>query len=487
MFGASEFIPWLLSASRTESRPPLPNRLPSISRLGLAALLLLAAGPVTAQQAAPVSLPAAPALPDPFPLEPKDDGNYLAPLLYLRPLRASYSASPLWRDDYLEELATKESFIENYAEAVADFDAARPPQTAADLEAVARAEVQLKADTAVDARQAILELAASRQAVFINEAHHVPMDRAFTLSLLRGLYAKGFRYFAAETLDEKDTGLQKRGYPTINSGYYAQEPIFGDLIRTAIKIGYKIVPYEYHGPKSSDPIVNQNLRERGEAQNLYDRIFKRDPKAKVLVHAGYGHIAKTTATGELTSRSADSKTSSGTITFMALWFERISKIVPLSIDQAIMYEHSASAYDSVYYQAAVADNLLPIVPVVLKNKLGHYFADPDDPAAYDLVVFHPRTLYEFGRPTWLSEDGLRQAYILPGDLGIPANTPALVQAFYANEDAAVAVPIDQIEVKPGLNPLPALMLPAGRFRLRVVDGTDKILREWMVDRNGATP
>ena len=152
-----------------------------------------------------------------------------------------------------------------------------------------------------------------------------------------------------------------------------------------------------------------------------------------------------------------------------------------------MYEHSDPIYESGYYRAAIADNLLPSVPVVFKNKLGHYFTDPDDPAAYDLVVFHPRTLYEFGRPTWLSEDGQRQAYILPGDLGIPANTPALVQAFYADEDAAVAVPTDQIEVKPGLNPLPALMLPAGRFRLRVVDGSGKVLREWQVDRNGATP
>ncbi len=463
---------------------PLPTFRFSLAPFSFTALLLLAAGPLSAQQTAPVTSAAAPILPDPFQLEPKADGNYLAPLLYLRPLRASYSASPFWREGYFEELATNESFIENYAEAIADFDAARPSET---QKPAAAAQASLSGYSPVDARQAILELSASRQAVFLNEAHHVPMDRAFTLSLLRGLYAKGFRYFAAETLDEKDTGLQQRGYPTISSGYYAQEPVFGDLIRTAIKLGYTVIPYEYHGPKSSDPVVAQNQRERGEAQNIYDRIFKNDPKAKVLVHAGYGHIAKTTATGELTSRSADAKTSSGTITFMALWFQKISHIVPLSTDQAIMYEHSAPAGESGYYQAALADNLLQDKPIVLKNKQGHYFADPDDPAAYDLIVFHPHTLYQFGRPTWLSEDGQRQAYILPGDLGIPANTPALVQAFYADEDTKIAVPVDQIEVKPGLNPLPALMLPAGRFHLQVVDGMGKVLRQWTVDRNGAAP
>ncbi len=459
-------------------------------RLGLAALLLLIAGPVAAQQLAPVKPVAGTELANPFNLEPKFQGNYLAPLLLLRPLRAAYTASPKWRSDYFQLLAFDESFIGNDAEAIADFDSsgpAPPPPTAADLKAIADAKTQLEAYTAVDARQAILELAASRQAVFINEAHHVPMGRAFTLSLLRGLYAKGFRYFAAETLSEKDTRLQQRGYPVLTSGYYTEEPVFGDLVRTAIKLGYKVVPYEYHGPQSPDPIVNQNRRERGEAQNLYDRIFKHDPKAKVLVHAGYEHIAKRDALWHLPPGAITPKAASGKVTFMALWFERISKIVPLSIDQTNMVESSIPQYEDPPYVAAIADNLLQDKPVALKDKVGHYFADVKHPDAYDLYVFHPQTLYQFGRPTWLSENGQRQAYLLPGDLGIPANTPAFVQAFYANEDAKVAVPIDQVEIKPGLNPLPALMLPAGRFHLRVVNGLGKVLREWTVTRDEARP
>ena len=456
--------------------------------LSLAALLLTTAGPLAAQQTVPS--PAAPVLSNPYTVEPKFEGNYLAPLLILRPLRAPYTASPEWRSDYFQLLATDESFVGNDAEAIADFDngePAPPPQTAANLKAIANATAQFKTYTAVDARQAILALAASRQAVFINEAHHVPMCRAFTLSLLRGLYAQGYRYFAAEDLNESDTQLQKRGYPTQKTGYYATEPVFGDMLRTAIKLGYKIVPYEYHGPQSPDPVINQNLRERGEAQNIYDRVFKHDPKAKVLVYAGYGHIAKASVVHQFTPGSITSKTATGTITFMALWFERISKIVPLSVDQTEMIESSIPQYDDPPYVAAIADHLLQDKPVVLKDKAGHYFASMTNSTAYDLYVFHPRTLYQFGRPTWLSEDGRRQAYILPGDLGIPANMPALVQAFYASEDAKIAVPIDQIEVKPSLNPLPALMLPAGRFRVRVVDGPGKVLREWMVTRDGATP
>jgi len=336
----------------------------------------------------------------------------------------------MWGNDYLQTLGTNESFVGNDAEAIADFDAETLDHAPASKETIAQDEVLLNGYTAVDAQQAVLAAASDHQAIFINEAHHVPMDRAFTLSLLRGLYARGFRYFAAETLTARDTDLKKRGYPTRNTGYYTDEPVFGDLVRTAIRIGYKIIPYEYEGTRLSNPVAAQNQRERGEAQNLYNRIFKNDPKAKVLVHAGYAHIAKSTFTMDFTPGAMASQTASGEATMMALWFQRINKIVPFSVDQTSMMEHSTPARESGYYQAAIADNLLQEAPIILRNKAGHYFVRPDDPSAYDLIVFHPRVQYEFGRPTWLSLNGTRQAYALPGDLGIPANTSALVQAFY---------------------------------------------------------
>ena len=463
------------------------NPLPSFLLASLCCANLVLSSSASAQQVTPAASAPALALPNPGTLVPKFDGNYLTPLLTLRPLRATYAASPMWHYYFLDTLGTDESFVGNDSEAITDFDAKAPDHVPPSKETIAQDEVLLKGYTAVDARQAILTAAADHQAIFINEAHHVPMDRAFTLSLLRGLYAKGFRYFAAETLYSTDTNLQKRGYPTLNTGYYTNEPVFGDLIRTAVKIGYKVVPYEYEGPRLSEPFAAQNQRERGEAQNLYNRIFKNDPKAKVLVHAGYDHVAKMTYTTEIPPGPITSKAVTGDWTMMALWFQRISKIVPFSVDQTYMMDHSTPQYESSYYQAAIADNLLQEAPAVFKDKAGHYFVRPDEPTAYDLIVFHPRVQYEFGRPTWLSMNGLRQAYALPGDLGVPANTSALVQAFYENEPAATAIPVDQVEIKPGLNPLPSLMLPAGRFHLRVVNGAGTVLREWHIDRNGATP
>lgn len=103
-----------------------------------------------------------------------------------------------------------------------------------------------------------------------------------TIELLKKLKQKGYSYFAAETLFETDAKLNERGYPTKNSGAYINEPVYGDIVRTALKLGYKVAPYEaaFSGP---------DARERGQAENLKNRIFQKDPQAKVLVHVGYGH------------------------------------------------------------------------------------------------------------------------------------------------------------------------------------------------------
>ena len=121
-------------------------------------------------QQVPLSAPA-PALPNPDTLAPKFDGNYLAEPFVLRPLRATYTASPLWRGYYFELLATDGSFIGNYSQAIADFDAGYPvdpEDIAANAKSLAADKVLLKSYTAVDARQAIVAAAAHRQAVFIN-------------------------------------------------------------------------------------------------------------------------------------------------------------------------------------------------------------------------------------------------------------------------------------------------------------------------------
>jgi hypothetical protein len=122
------------------------------------------------------------------------------------------------------------------------------------------------------------------QFVFINEAHHVPQTRLLTLALLRELRTAGFTHLAVESLRESGAELQARGYPVARTGKYTREPVFAELLREAIRLGWTIVDYE---ARDSD---SMEAREAGQAANLWDRTVGTDPDARVLVHAGYAHV-----------------------------------------------------------------------------------------------------------------------------------------------------------------------------------------------------
>ena len=435
-----------------------------------------------AQQATDAAQP----LPDPDRLASSAPGNYLAPLAALRPLRERYAASPQWRDSYFQELAACESFIGNDAEAIADFDVRKSdsmPAVGSDLERDPSVAA-LRGYQPFDARQAVLKLAETHRVLFINEAHHVPQGRAFILTLLKGLYQRGFRYYAAETFGE-DVDLRKRGYPARHTGYYTREPIFGDAVRTALKLGYKLVPYEYVKPaksstNDSDPFTGEDQRERGEAQNLYDRILKHDPKARILVHAGYGHIGKQVTTMSWSAGDLGAKKGgSATLIPMAVYLQRISGIVPFSVDNSGLYAHDAPSHESLLYRYMTSRGLVKDAPTVFRNARGQYYVPPSVRGVYDVMVCHPRPRDENGRPTWLRMGGLRRPVPIPPVFAAPRTASVLVQAFYQNEDPNQAVPVDQAEIPSGGKP-PTLMLPTGRFLLRLVDVSGKALNQQTV-------
>ena len=301
----------------------------------------------------------------------------------------------------------------------------------------------------VNAMNAIVEAAKTRQVVMINEAHHVPQHRAFTLELLGELKKQGFTYFAAETFSQ-DPDLANRGYPTGKTGAYIQEPLYGDLVRTALRLGYKIIPYE-----TEDPNSGPEGRERDQARHLQERIFARDPKAKVLVHAGYGHIAEIP----------------GSRTMMAAVFKEMTGIDPLTINQERMTEHSAPEFESPVYRWATERGLVN-EPVIFRDAAGTPWSRTK---AYDMVVFHPRSRYENGRPHWLRMGGLRSPYPLLA--GICGQAPRCLVKARPVKEGEDAIPIDQILVETG-KPVPALMLPAGEFVIRVEDAARKVILEF---------
>lgn len=117
----------------------------------------------------------------------------------------------------------------------------------------------------INASDYILKRAKQEQIIIINEAHHQPYHRVFTKSLLQGLYDQGYRYFGAEALHEDDTLLNQRKFPLRNSGTYIKEPLYSELIRSAIKIGFSVFAYEsssltsYTTPKERDILQAKNI------------------------------------------------------------------------------------------------------------------------------------------------------------------------------------------------------------------------------------
>jgi len=390
-----------------------------------------------------------------------DNCSYLRNIQGIRDEMERLRGDRDWTDALGQLLGTAYSYVGRYQKALEFFDRKAGPEKPGQLIATERYEP-------VDAVAAILEVADKHQVIMINEAHHVPMHRAFTLQLLEGLYRKGFRYFAAEALHSADKDLQSRGYPTI--GGYVSEPVFGDLVRTALKLGFNVIPYECEEstmPDKVDPVPAMNFREQGQARNLKERILDKDPSAKIIVHAGYAHIYK-----RLDGRRKNE------VKWMALAFQELTGIEPFSIDQTEMSEINMPANEKPDYRFATEKGLVKDRPVVLRDKeKGGYFVGAANGLMYDLSVIHPRSRYENGRPTWLEMGGRRTPYTVKTDALPSEGKSYLAQAFYAEEEEPRAVPIDQMACDRD-EPLPTLWLPtSGKFRIRIVDDKAAVVEE----------
>jgi hypothetical protein len=415
---------------------------------------------------------------DPFAGVPDLDrtSRYLERVAALRQRRAdAVRAGQGDRRRLLDELlASEEAAVGRYHEAMRLVDGDFPA-------APAGAGAELDGYEVRDAVRTVLELAARHRVVMINEAHHVPRHRAFAGLLLAGLRQKGFRYFAAETFNlEGMPGLAKRGYPTLETGGYCSEPVFGDLVRQALRLGYAPIAYEHI---SDEPPARQAdaaavrreiaQREEGEARNLKKLIFDKDPQARVVVFAGYSHIRKVPQVSASKKKKAEIK-------WMAARFKERTGIEPLSVDQTTVMEHADPKHEHPGYRLAVEKKLVGDRPVVLFNaKAGRYYVPAGDRGAFDLVVFHPRDAQRGGRPAWLRMGGYRKEVKVTGLPAAPQGASLLAQAVVRGEDAATAIPVDQVEYRAG-EPGPLLLLPRGAYRVRVVNAAGKVVHEGTV-------
>ncbi len=308
--------------------------------------------------------------------------------------------------------------------------------------------VDWRAENAV---AAIAAQANRHRIVMINEAHHDAHTRELTLLLLPKLYAEGFRYLAIEALGSNDPGLMKRGYAINGSGSeYLHEPVYGEIVRQAIRIGYTLVPYDSDAPTASG-------REAGQARNIYRQVFAKDPRAKLLVHAGYAHIDK--APGNLGDN----------VQPMAVQLARLAGVEPLSINQTQFRDIAPGKPDPGAYGVLV-ERFHPLQPTVLRNRQSGALWS-SDPARHDISVILPSAGTD-SRPHWLSLDGKRQPRLVNTDL-CHAHIPCIVEAHYADEpDTATAADRYTFLHDDEQN---MLYLYPGRYRVRAVDAKGQTL------------
>lgn len=303
---------------------------------------------------------------------------------------------------------------------------------------------------ALPALDAIAQRAAGAGLLTINEGHNVTAHRALLLALLPRLQAAGYRHVALEGLDREDHDVARRGYALIGrSGAYLRDPVYGEVVRTALRLGFNLVAYDTleDCDRPDDAMYCLNWRQKAQAEAIAAAVRTDGRGGRVVALVGYSHGALV-----------------GTGGFQPMG-PRLARLLDLrhaSVDQVLLGPRSLQ--NGKHLAAEVASRLYgQDGPFVLVSADGKDFSPPPIDGQQTMVVFWPNRLLPDGRPAWLARELGRQA--------VPAVTeacgrarPLLVQA-HAEGEPDDATPVDQLLLEGDMAGA-TLYLPAGRFRLR---------------------
>ncbi len=347
-----------------------------------------------------------------------------------------------------QSAATSFSFIGEHAKVLSTWDELFPEN----LDTLIK-EDQKSVDTKapVPAIPYILSRADTHEIVILNEAHHIAEHRVFARRLLQGLYDLGYRHLGMEAYysnPRQDSLLDVRGHPELKNGIYTVEPQFGNMIREAHALGFKLFGYEEPGTGS------QIARETGQAQNI-KKYMDANSEGKVFIYCGYSHGTE----GDLDNDWEKA---------MAQRLKDMTNVDPLTINQTTYREASTPDKENKFYKY-----LDPKFSTVYTDqsgndtKAGHSWGRYKT-GSFDVTVFHPRTNYSKGRPTWLVDD---EYELISFDLSSSEIAyPAMVLAYRATDELSDAVPIDVQEAEDGEV---HLVLPSGKMKI-IVTGSDGI-------------
>ncbi len=354
-----------------------------------------------------------------FDIMNKQPENYIAPLNALKTIKIDTTDKgglSIW----LQAMMTFYSFLGDYQNLLFYSDARFKDQI--NTSRIVYDTTFIKEHFFVDAADYITTQSKLHQVTMINEAHHLPYHRAFAITMLKRFYNSGYRYLAIEALE--DSSINQKEYPDYTTGYYTHEPLFGEMIRQAKKIGFTFIAYdpeENCDQNNKDPNYCNRFRDSLMAVNL-TKILKSDPKAKILVYAGYDHIHE---------GSSDSWKK------MAQYFKEFTRIDPFTVELTKQVEHLYPQFDEKeFISVNKFKHIQKPVIAIQDNKPWHG-------KFVDATVIFPTYIVKDKRPSFYSINGLRKFYDLNN---FHLRSGQFVQAFYSNEKPGNRIPADQLVI-----------------------------------------
>jgi hypothetical protein len=372
----------------------------------------------------------------------------------LRLRAAADSAHDAASADLLRQLlAQAEANFGNYQRALAVWDSGARRSNTDTSAATVAFRTSFGAARRVSALDTLVAIADTARVIMVNERHHAASDRLLTLDLLPKLWAKGFRYFAAEAF-ALDSGLAVRGY-ALDDDSYTSEPVFAEIVREARRLGYTLVPYEANGTQFDQPdsLTAQQRRDHWQAANLAAATTARDPQAKVLVHVGFSHVRERVSANWHP---------------MAAYFAARTGINPVTVDQTLLTERSTLLVGHPVQMA-----MRGAMPTASTVFVGDGRVLEAATIGVDLMVARAGAPAVDGRPAYMAMGGRRR----PVRVAVPEclQRHCVLIAHHTNEPDSAAV-LDRVEVERMRRATVFLPRAAVRLSLFSADGT--LIRRW---------
>lgn len=132
--------------------------------------------------------------------------------------------------------------------------------------------------------EGLRQIAGEHRIVMIMENHVVSKHREMIGATLPLLRKAGFTHYAAEAIGESAKSLKSRRYPNVRSGFYTNDPRFGNVIRQAMNLGFEVLGYDFR------PFTHEGREEY--AASVLAELVKDNAESRLVVHAGHAHVLK---------------------------------------------------------------------------------------------------------------------------------------------------------------------------------------------------